>query len=54
MVGLTIETVSQQLARFREDGLMDPPSQCQVTNHRREALEDRAVQKEAGNGVLAD
>ncbi|WP_100865943.1 Crp/Fnr family transcriptional regulator [Novosphingobium kunmingense] len=43
VLGLTIETVSRQIAKFRRDGLIDAPSRRQVTILDREKLEDRAV-----------
>lgn len=43
VLGLTIETVSRQFAKFRRDGLVDAPSRRQVTILDREKLEDRSV-----------
>lgn len=43
VLGLTIETVSRQFARFRAEGLIDLPSRREVTILERETLEDRAA-----------
>ncbi|OCC25367.1 Crp/Fnr family transcriptional regulator [Croceicoccus estronivorus] len=42
VLGLTIETVSRQFTKLKNDGLIDLPSRRTVTILDREALEDRA------------
>ena len=41
-LGLTIETVSRTLTRFRVEGLIDLPAQSEVVLHNRHALQSLA------------
>lgn len=43
ILGLTIETVSRQLTRMRDDGLIDLPSRREIQILNRNALEDMAA-----------
>lgn len=43
VLGLTIETVSRQFTRMKNEGVIDLPSRREVTILRREVLEDRAA-----------